>query len=63
MSRELVINAVLKNDGELLLKMKKARLLMAELEEIFHEIQFFDPLIEFQSINDTNSNSKDAVSK
>ncbi len=63
MSRELIMNAVLKNDGELLLKIKKAQSLMNELENIFSEIQLFEPSIEIQSVKETNSNSDDSGSK
>lgn len=63
MSRELIMNAVLKNDGELLLKIKKAQSLMKELENIFCDIQLFEPSIEIQSVKDTNLNSDDDGSK
>ncbi|GEM_PF-6670324 len=63
MSRELIMNAVLKNDGELLLKIKKAQSLMKELENIFYDIQLFEPSIEIQSVKDTNLNSDDDGSK
>ncbi len=63
MSRELIMNAVLKNDGELLLKIKKAQSLMKELENTFSEIQLFEPSIEIKSVKDTNSKSDDDGSK